>query len=256
MGDFECPKFLEKKSWTDLKANKSKSKQLNEFLNQVFSMWKKIRMELLLSLAEIEIIQSNHGVFENFTINQSESSITYKKVLNFLFFSINQSEMRFKESWIFSKFTVNKSTFSKSTNQHFLRVNYLSLWNFGSKYNSVENYFLHVCWSEAKKPCINIEISGESHQSRSFFKAISQLAWYTKILRLSLNHLGNTVRILDNCWKNQEKTCILSKKSSDVFAHLWKLQNYFNILKKKFEFFKASCKNSWPFLAHVLKPIF
>ena len=33
--------------------------------------------------------------------------------------------MRFNELWIFSKFTVNKSTFSKSTNQHFLRVNCL-----------------------------------------------------------------------------------------------------------------------------------
>ena len=30
---------------------------------------------MLFSLAEIKIIQSNHGVFKSFTINQSESSI-------------------------------------------------------------------------------------------------------------------------------------------------------------------------------------
>ena len=34
---------------------------------------------------------------------------------------------------------------------YFSTVNYLSLWNFCSKYNPVENYFLHVCWSEAKE---------------------------------------------------------------------------------------------------------
>ena len=79
-------------------------------------------------------------------------------------------------------------------------------------------------------------------------------AWYIKILRLSLNHLRNTVEILDNCWKNQEKTSILSKKlrSFCTLVKSWKL---FFQFEKHFEIFKASCKNSWQFLAHVMKPI-
>ena len=44
---------------------------------------------MLFSLAEIKIIQSNHGVFKS--INQSELSNNYKKT--FIFSDINQSEL-------------------------------------------------------------------------------------------------------------------------------------------------------------------
>ena len=38
---------------------------------------------MLFSLAEIKIIQSNNGVFKNFAINQSESSIIIRNILSF-----------------------------------------------------------------------------------------------------------------------------------------------------------------------------
>ena len=59
---------------------------------------------MLFSLAEIKIIQSNHGVFKS--INQSESSINYKET--FIFSDINQSELSFNSHVIFNKF---KSTY-------------------------------------------------------------------------------------------------------------------------------------------------
>ena len=45
---------------------------------------------MLDSLAEIKIIQSKHGVFKGFAINQSESSINYRDFLSFLI-STNQN---------------------------------------------------------------------------------------------------------------------------------------------------------------------
>ena len=46
-------------------------------------------MDMLFRLAEIKIIQSNHGVFKS--INQSESSINYKEI--FIFSDIIQSDL-------------------------------------------------------------------------------------------------------------------------------------------------------------------
>ena len=48
---------------------------------------------MLFSLAEIKVIQANHGRFKSFAINQSESSIN------------------FKESFIFSDMKLPKHTF-------------------------------------------------------------------------------------------------------------------------------------------------
>ena len=45
---------------------------------------------MLFSLAEIKIIQSKHGVFKRFAINQSESSINNRDFLSFLI-STNQN---------------------------------------------------------------------------------------------------------------------------------------------------------------------
>ena len=69
------------KKWT--KVNKN-----SKLINQLFLTRKKIRMNMLFSLAEIKIIQSNHGIFKS--INQSESSINYKETLSFLI-STNQN---------------------------------------------------------------------------------------------------------------------------------------------------------------------
>ena len=66
-------------------------------------------------------------------------------------------------------------------------------------------------------------------------------AWYIKILRLSLNHLRNTVEILDNCWKTKKKQAFY-QKNSDISAHLWKVQNYFFNLKKNSKFLKRLAK--------------
>ena len=71
-------------------------------------------MDLLFSLAEIKFIQSNHGVFKSFAINQSESSINYKKI--FICSDINQSESTFKGHGIFNKFYVSQS--KPSSNSH------------------------------------------------------------------------------------------------------------------------------------------
>ena len=61
-------------------------------------------MDLLFNLAEIKIIQFNHGVFKSFVINQSESSITYWEI--FIFFDINQSESSFNGHGIFKNSNV------------------------------------------------------------------------------------------------------------------------------------------------------
>ena len=103
---FRKEKLNSLKKW--IKKNKK-----SKFLNQLFLTWKKIRMDLLFSLAEIKFIQSNHGVFESFAINQSESSINYKKI--FFCFDINQSESTFKGHGIFNKFYVSQSKMSSNS---------------------------------------------------------------------------------------------------------------------------------------------
>ena len=67
-------------------------------------------MDLFFSLAERKFIQSNHGVFESFAINQSESSINCKEIL--VFSVINQSESTFNGQGVFNKFSVNQSKLS------------------------------------------------------------------------------------------------------------------------------------------------
>ena len=64
---------------------------------------------MLLSLAEIKIIQSNYGVFKSFAINQSESSIHYKETL--IFSDINQSESSFNGHGILNKCQPIKTEF-------------------------------------------------------------------------------------------------------------------------------------------------
>ena len=74
-------------------------------------------MDLLFTLAELKFIQSNHGIFKSFAINQSESSINYYEI--FIFSDINQSESTFNGHGIFKKFYVNQLTLS-STSPGFL----------------------------------------------------------------------------------------------------------------------------------------
>ena len=64
-------------------------------------------MDTLFSLAEMKIIQSNHGFSKNFAINQSESIITYKEI--FIFSDINQSESSFNGHEFPKSFYVNQS---------------------------------------------------------------------------------------------------------------------------------------------------
>ena len=72
---------------------------------------------MLFSLAEIKIIQPNHGVFKHFVITQSESSINYKEF--FIFSDINQPESSFDSHGIFKKFNVNQSELSSSSRECF-----------------------------------------------------------------------------------------------------------------------------------------
>ena len=46
---------------------------------------------MLFCLTKMRIIQSNHGVFKSFAINQSESSITYEEFLKIFLISTNQN---------------------------------------------------------------------------------------------------------------------------------------------------------------------
>ena len=78
-------------------------------------------MDLLFSLAEIKFIQSNHGVFKSFAINQSESSINYKE--NFIFSDINQSESTFNVHGNFNKFYVNQPKLSSTSHGSFNNFN-------------------------------------------------------------------------------------------------------------------------------------
>ena len=80
----------------------------SKLINQLFLTRKKISMGMLFALAEIKIIQSNHGIFKS--INQSESSINYKET--FIFSDINQSELTFNSHVIFDNFNVQQSELS------------------------------------------------------------------------------------------------------------------------------------------------
>ena len=76
-------------------------------------------MEMLFSLAEIKVIQANHGHFKSFAINQSESSINFKE--SFIFSDINQSESSFNGNRTFNKFNVNQSEMSSFSHRSFNR---------------------------------------------------------------------------------------------------------------------------------------
>ena len=78
-------------------------------------------MNLLFSLAENKFIQSNHGVFKNFAINQSESSINYEEI--FIFSDINQSESTFNGHGSFNKIYVNQSKRSSTSHGFFNNFN-------------------------------------------------------------------------------------------------------------------------------------
>ena len=85
----------------------------------MFLTRKKVRMDMLFRLAEIKIIQSNHGIFKS--INQSESSINYKET--FFFSDINQSELSFNSHVIFDKFNVHQSELSFKSHVIFNKFN-------------------------------------------------------------------------------------------------------------------------------------
>ena len=74
-------------------------------------------MDLLLNLAEIKFIQSNHGVFKKFAINRSETSINYKET--FISSDINQSDSTFNGHGIFNKFNVKQSKLSSTSHRFF-----------------------------------------------------------------------------------------------------------------------------------------
>ena len=99
----------------------NKNDEKTKFLNQLLLTWKKIRMDLLFSLAEIKCIHSNHGVFKSFAINQSESSINYKEI--FIFSDIIQSESIFNGHGIFNKFYVNQPKLSSTSHGFFNNFN-------------------------------------------------------------------------------------------------------------------------------------
>ena len=72
---------------------------------------------MLFSLAEIKIIQFNHGVFDSFAVNQSESINNYKEI--FIFSDIDQSESSFNFHRLFNKFKVNQSELSSTSHGFF-----------------------------------------------------------------------------------------------------------------------------------------
>ena len=63
-------------------------------------------MDMLFSLAELKIIQSNHGVFKNFAIKQSESSFNGHK--NFNKFNVNLSELSSSSHLFFNNFDIKQ----------------------------------------------------------------------------------------------------------------------------------------------------
>ena len=118
MGDLKCTKFLDKVCWIAskelIKVNKN-----SKLINQLFLTRKKIKTDMLFNLAEIKIIQSNHGVFKS--ISQSESSINYQEI--FIFSDINQSESSFNSHVIFNKFNVHQSELSFESHVFFNKFN-------------------------------------------------------------------------------------------------------------------------------------
>ena len=76
---------------------------------------------MLFNLAELKMIQSNHGVFKSFAINQSESNINYKEI--FIFSDNNQSESSFNSHGVFNKFNVNQLELSFNSHGIFKKFN-------------------------------------------------------------------------------------------------------------------------------------
>ena len=74
-------------------------------------------MDLLFSLAKLKFIESNHGAFKSFAINQSESNLNYKEI--FILSDINQSESSFNGHGIFNKIIVNQSKLSSTSHGFF-----------------------------------------------------------------------------------------------------------------------------------------
>ena len=91
MGNFRTSKIFRKEKLNNLKKWIKMNKK-SKFFNQLLLTWNKISMDWLFSIAEIKFIQSNHGVFKRFAINQSESSINFNKFFSFLI-STNQNRL-------------------------------------------------------------------------------------------------------------------------------------------------------------------
>ena len=64
-------------------------------------------MDLLFSLAELKFIQSNHGVFKSFAINQSESDFNGHGIFNK--FYDNQSKLISTFHGFFNDFDIKQS---------------------------------------------------------------------------------------------------------------------------------------------------
>ena len=86
---FSKEKLNRLKKW--VKANKN-----SKFLEQLFLTWKKIRIDTLISLTEMKIIQSNHGVFKNLlSTNQNRAFVLRKFFQNPAWFGLESDFQRF-----------------------------------------------------------------------------------------------------------------------------------------------------------------
>ena len=94
---FRKEKLNNLKKW--MKMNKK-----SKFLNQLLLTWKKIQTDLVFSLAETKFVPSNHGVFKNFAINQSESTFNGHGIFNN--FYVNQSNLSSTSHGFFNNFDI------------------------------------------------------------------------------------------------------------------------------------------------------
>ena len=136
---------------------------------------------MLFSLAEMKIIQINHGVFKSFAINQSESSITYKE--NFIFSDIKQSESSFNVHEIFKKFNVNQSELSSFSHGIFntfdIKQSELSIFLVtlfvGNQPIRIQRFL--------KVNCLSFFKSFNHHLEKNFQKRLNFLSYCTRKLK-------------------------------------------------------------------------
>ena len=132
----------------------------SKFPNQLFLTCKKIRIEMLFSLAEIKIIQSKNRVFKSFAINQSESSFNGHGIFNK--FKVNQSKMSSTSHRFFNNFDIKQSELNMflvtlfvgnhpTRIQHFLKVIFLSF------FKNFNNYLKNIYQKTFELPRIILQ---------------------------------------------------------------------------------------------------